>query len=822
MKSKMHLAALASAIMGAVFASGAERVYPVREAGEVMSLDGAWSMTLVRNGVERPDSVLKTEGEISVPGNWETQGWKVPQYGNQIQDLTGVYRRKFAWNERWAGRKVMLRFDGVLFGYDVEINSKSIARNVTSAFNLHQFDITDALKEGENEIVVTVRTRARGWLFDTNDCWCLAGIFRSVEIFSVPKDGWIEDITFTGGADGRVTAKIETTGGREVRARLVAPDGGVVREWSGDGNFDGAVAPVLTWTPQTPHLYTLEVEYNGQRVSERVGFRTVSWDARHICVNGEAVKLRGVCWNEILPETGRAITRTQRRAEMERMKAAGINCIRTAHYPFGVDFCELADEMGFFVIEEVPFGSRGDKELADAAYEEDLLDRTERTMRRDKNHPSIIAWTFGNENFVYDNTIKVLDYAKSKDPTRPRGLPMYWYKMLENWLTDPRNSHVDFFCGHYLTPEELDIAAKSSHPLIQTEFSHALGNGFGNFEDRWQRILATDNFAGGCVWMWRDQAVETDGVFPLWYEALGGEKFHRPRKDRYRRTGKNLQGVWTDDGRFLDSFGDRGSDGICYADGTPKESFYVVQALYAPKNGVAKECAMHKPDCTLNPIPDMPKPFLRVAGREALIGFEGGWNSPYILPPHEMPDGRIRWYRGDDETSEEYFEGTVILKDGILSYDVTPSAKCTGGTMLAGISFSFDERFTRLDWAGLGPFTSVPGKSVHNSLGVWSRHKDDIYFEGNRLNAAWVLVSDGGEGILIAAESPMNVFAENIGGKINLTLQAAVKNPGDKIPRSKDKFAVKDLHPKGSFRVSEAKNLVLAPVAPFAPLRKTY
>ena len=162
------------------------------------------------------------------------------------------------------------------------------------------------------------------------------------------------------------------------------------------------------WSPEDPHLYTLEVSYNGMKVSEKVGIREVTSDAKKIYVNGKEVYFNGMCWNEIMPDYGRAIPREARKREMERMKALGVNMIRTAHYPFGVDFYELADEMGFYVIDEIPCGSRGGTYLKRDDCLDQVIDRCERTIRRDQNHPSVIIWSFGNENFVQTNTIKAL------------------------------------------------------------------------------------------------------------------------------------------------------------------------------------------------------------------------------------------------------------------------------------------------------------------------------------------------------------------------------------------------------------------------------
>ena len=181
---------------------GARKIYPKRDRLFTTSLNGTWAFKLV-NGLVTPDELkgwnepgydVSQWDDIAVPGNWETQGLKSPQYGNQIDEMSGFYVRRFRWNPTWEGQRVILRFDGVLFGYEVWLNGKYVGR-WGSAYNLAQWDVTDKLVKGRNTIAVKVITRSRGWLFDTNDCWALAGIFRSVELFTVPND-YIEDIVF--------------------------------------------------------------------------------------------------------------------------------------------------------------------------------------------------------------------------------------------------------------------------------------------------------------------------------------------------------------------------------------------------------------------------------------------------------------------------------------------------------------------------------------------------------------------------------------------------------------------------------------------------
>ena len=802
-------------------------IYPVRDS--VTSLDGEWDFKLesrAHDGKVDPRkgmcparmerdwkcTIRKSEGKIKVPANWETEGYKYQQYGNQCEDLIGTYSRTFAYDPSWNGRKVILRLDGVAYGYDAWVNGVQVAKGVTSAYNLHQFDITAALKDGANEIVIAVNTRAPGWLWDTNDCWCMTGIFRPVEIFTVPADGWIEDVTFVSKANGECEVKVACGGERTDRnaeVKLIDAEGKIVFAGA-PGGFK--VASPKLWSDETPYLYTLEVAYNGMRVREKVGIREVTSDAKHIYINGKPMKFRGVCWNEIMPKLGRAITREARREQMERMKKCGINYIRTAHYPFGVDFYELADEMGFYVVDEIPFGSRGSGLLRDAKNEPLLIDRTERTIRRDKNHPSIFMWTFGNENHVRANTIAVLKYAKSKDPTRLRCLPQTWEALAEEpkentdtefepWVKSPHNELVQVFSGHYFDPERLAYCAKLPKPFFQTEFSHACGNGMSQFEDRWPRILATENFAGGSVWMWQDQAVETDGEIPFGYMADGSPMVKSDyQKDAVRKTTKDVQGVWVDDRTFWDSYGDRGTDGICYADGTPKESYYLIQKYYLAYPSLPTRV---RPAIDQLPIGQsvnrsidqfLLSPsnlLLRVGRAQSLlpqtqkIGKSRDfldWADPYILHPvvqKRQKDGscKVRYFKFDDPKSKQFVDAVVKISGGEVSYTITPNEKCKGvffelGLMLdvpqpvnsQSVNRLIGQSVNSLLWSGLGPYRSYPGKTMMNDYGVFSLAEDDMYFIGNRMDTDWAVIGD--TMISNVDGSPFNLVTDIVDGKV--------------------------------------------------------
>lgn len=776
------LSALLALILLPLMGNGNANVYPVRDRFEVTSLNGTWQFKYENN----PWTY------IEVPGNWATQGIRLPEYGHGISDVRGVYRRRFRYDSRWDGRKVMLRFDGVLFGYEVSINGRKVGEHYKgSAFNMAQYDITDCLRrDAPNDIEVTVSSRAHGWLFDTNDCWGLVGIFRDVEIFSVNKDAWIEDITFrTKGEE--YTCDVKVHGNAKAYAAVV------------DRNGIQVAKGKHKWSAEHPYLYDLVVTLTDslgrklQRVVQKVGFRDIEFTTQGMTVNGRKTMMNGVAWNEIDPVEGRALSYRERRRQMELMKQAGVNTIRTAHYPFGPDFYDLCNEMGFYVIDEIPFGSRGADLLAKDEYLPELLGRTEATIRRDKNHPSVVVWTFGNENKVRPNTIKVLDYARRLDPTRPRALPQIGAH-IAGWAASGKyplnfDRHVEILAGHYLKPIEARMGAleNTGMPIMMTEYCHSLGNGFSEFEETYRRMAGSGRWIGGCLWVWQDQSVMHNGK-----EYVGVNTVNAPSKDYRRDMPEEFQGNRIDSRRLLDSWGDRGTDGITFADGTPKEAYQLVKRLYKGEGVTAADSNGTRGTTSGTGYSIKPQQIMvRISRKWGLV-------TKLANLGKEQPEYLIsNWKR--------VFKGKIKLKrDGTVEYDLTPREeyKDLKGYEI-GIAIDLGTEFDRVDWQGLGPWTSTPGKTAMNAEGVWAMHRDDYRFDGNRgqVHTVWASANGRTEAVALQSRSG-NVSFENRGGRIILTENLFVAKYGGKsgvspTPKSKK---VKDVRLKGSFRLMQA------------------
>ncbi len=592
--------AVAAILSACVTAVAAERVvYPVRDRFVTESLNGTWDFRFAGESEWR---------KCAVPGCWEVQGLAKPSYSDGIHAMTGEYHRVFAYDPAWKGRHVFVRFDGVMYGYSLSVNGKG-AGEADSAYNLHQFDITDFLKEGENSLDVTVVTRNRYSGFDRCDDWSFGGIQRDVTIFTLGC-AYVEDMAFR--------SKVDAAGDADIEVRISVgsfgdlPQGTRInafladREWRHLADFSAEAKPGLNvfaariekpvlWTAETPNLHNLVIELADaggksiQRIAERVGVREVRVEGTRLLVNNRPVKLRGVCLNEIDPIVGRAFGYIDFRKRMELMKRCHMNYIRTAHYPFAPAFYALAAEMGFYVVDEIPFASAGRHMLGEDSTEPALIDRAVRTVRRDKNCPAVVIWSIGNENPYTENTVgPVLDLVREMDPTRPRLLP-HPRELSQggerlDWFLMAAKDRTEIFAGHYLGTKGIAnlLAKVKDRPILQTEYGHAMGNGFDGFQAATQQIWGNEQLLGGSVWDWNDQGLRTDESLMNIYRTNGGHWPPESPKPRYDAMPPEYQGVWVDPWHFIDSHGAHGTDGVVYANGYPKESWQLVRKLFSP------------------------------------------------------------------------------------------------------------------------------------------------------------------------------------------------------------------------------------------------
>lgn len=571
---------LITALMTSLTANAFKDVWPVTDPAMMRTLNGEWYLNVVKGitddkRVPQADDTWRT---IPVPGCWEAYGFCEPRY-DYPDSLTGYYRTSFTLPETWKGKQVVIRLDGVLRGYDLWLNDRYVG-TWESAYNTCLFDLTpyltkDAFKGGEQQLAMRVYSRFKGYEFDCFDDWATMGIFRDVTLMAVPRTH-LSDLTVTTKMNGEI----------EVRTKVANATAKTTTDFEvldAQGNRVSTGEPIANprlWTAETPYLYTLRVNVRErgkmlQTFTQKIGIREISIDGNILKVNGKPVKLRGVNAHSTDPQTVKVISEGLTLKDMRMMKEASVNYMRLSHYPREPRFYELADSLGFYLVSEVPFGF-GDKHLSNRSYQGILMTRALATVTRDKNHPSVLVWSVGNENPLPQTCVEVGDYVGQLDPTRPYCYPQvgsYFRKFWESkgmkpseTGTSPFPSKAPVYAPHYPTTGQ--IAGFYQHldrPVIFTEYCHTLGISFEDHDRQWEIIEQTPGIAGGSVWEWADQ----------------GMPFTGRKTDEGSRMYGYEEKVYTGEDRGFEMYGNKGTDGLLYADRTPLPNYYELQHNYA-------------------------------------------------------------------------------------------------------------------------------------------------------------------------------------------------------------------------------------------------
>lgn len=536
-------------------------ILPVTDRKMMKSLNGEWSLKVV-DGISENTSVPAedgTWGKIPVPGCWEPYGFCKPKYDSP-NPLTGYYRTTFTVPDQWRGMNIVMRLDGVLYGYDLWINGKK-AGEWRSAYNTALFDITDFINmKKEQQLAMRVITQFPGSDFDYNDDWAPCGIFRDVTLMAVPKTH-LSDLTIRTKNSGEVSVATSVANGD--KNTTVSH---VILDAKGKKVGTDKVENPNLWTAETPYLYTLRTTLSRkgktlQTFEHKFGFRELTIEGNRLKLNGQPIKLRGVTCHSTDPKTAKVVSEELTLKDMKLMKEASVNYIRTSHYPREPRFYELADSLGFYVISEVPFGY-GDKNLYKDEFYPVLQQRAQATIRRDKNHASVLIWSLGNENPLTDICLRLGDYVKAElDPHRPICYPQIGSYFRKFNYDFPKVA--DIYTPHYPTTSQIaDFYQRADRPVIFTEYCHSLGISLEDHDRQWEIIERTPCIAGGSVWEWVDQGM------PFTCEQ---------RTDIYGYEEK----VYTSKTGGFEMYGNKGTDGLLYADRIPLPNYYELQHNYA-------------------------------------------------------------------------------------------------------------------------------------------------------------------------------------------------------------------------------------------------
>jgi beta-galactosidase len=563
------------------------------------SLNGQWRFKWSVNPQLRPVDFYKTSfsadnwDQIPVPSNWQMHGYGTAIYTNvnypfeknqpYIQknyNPVGSYVREFEVPESWNEDSIILHFGAVNSAMYVWVNGEKVGYSQGSKLPA-EFDITPFLKSGKNKLAVEVYRWCDGSYIEGQDFWRLAGFERDVYLYALPKIH-IEDFFAKAGltnnyVDGDLDLEVSFSGnttGHSVLVELFSQDGSLIysktkRIRSANVDFQEVFKDVQAWSAETPNLYQLILTLQDKKDkaidirSSKIGFRTVEVKDKQLLVNGQPVLIKGVNRHDHNMYRGHYILREDMLEDLRLMKEFNINAVRTSHYPNDPEFYRLCDEYGFYVIDEANIESHGygvyDVEENGYVMNNILarspewlapkLDRVERMFQRDKNHPSIITWSMGNEAGQGENFRKIYEALKRWDPTR-----LVQYE--QAWTDD----YTDIVCPMYFRLPQMKafLELNDDRPFILCEYSHAMGNSNGNFKDYWDLIREEPQLQGGFIWDWRDQGFAQKTPDGKDYIAYGGE--FGPKE--------------------VPSDKDFCLNGLVFSDGSPKPAIWEVKKVY--------------------------------------------------------------------------------------------------------------------------------------------------------------------------------------------------------------------------------------------------
>ncbi len=587
-----------------------------QNSARFLSLNGKWKFHWVSKPADRPADFYREDfddsgwASIEVPGNIERQGYGTPHYVNidyvfpANQPLipadynpVGSYVKTFTLPETWRDHQVYIHLGAVNSAFYIYLNGHEIGYSEDAKLPA-EFDLSPYLQPGQNRLAVEVYRWADGSYLEDQDGWSLSGIERDVYLFARPHIH-IQDFAITADWDpqhqqGTLVASVDIAGKRKLAEnhslQLTLSDGETVlyradKPVADPGQSVGfrrelpAIAP---WSAEAPKLYNLSLVLQDgagkvvEAVSQTVGFRRAEMRAGQFVVNGRAITLRGVNRVEHHPTRGRAVTRQIMEQDMRLMKENNINAVRTSHFPNDPYWYELADRYGLYILDEANIESHQYRDMGDAkprelvttsdeAYRAKFqlgyqpewiaahLARVSRMVERDKNHPSVVLWSLGNEAGMGPAFEQATRWIRANDPSRPvtyggngQGLEHY--------------SYVDIYTPMYLPPDAMAdyVKVPRDKPMIQLEYAHAMGNSMGALDAYWALIYAEPQLQGGFIWDWVDQTfLETDDR-GRHYWGYGGDY----------NDGRN-------DGNFL-------ANGLIQSDRTPNPHLAQVKKVYQP------------------------------------------------------------------------------------------------------------------------------------------------------------------------------------------------------------------------------------------------
>ena len=727
----------------------------------------------------RTDYDVSSWKTLAVPANWEVNGYGTPIYVSagypfkieppyvtkepkkdwttyEERNPTGQYKRTFTLPAAWQSGQTFLRFEGVMSAFYVWINGKRVGYSQGS-MEPSEFNVTSYLKDGENQIAVEVYKYSDGSYLEDQDFWRFGGIHRDVLLYHTPdirlrdvavrttqeKEGWILAVNpqFSvyndeNGEDYRLVATL-LDGGRPICYDSVATDevldlqhkAARMNEWfpqRGYRKFNRMAMKVANprlWSAEQPNLYTLKLELqdiagrNIEQTSLQVGFRQINIRGGQLLINGTPIKIRGVNRHEHDPHKGRVMTEELMLKDLKLMKEAHINAVRLAHYPNCPRWYELCDSIGMYVMDEADCETHGLRgTLASTPdWADAFLDRAIRMAERDKNHPSVIFWSLGNESGYGPNQAAMSAWLHEFDPTRPihyegaQGQPdpsyvdvisRFYPRVMQEYLNPGIPEGSDQERAENARWERLlEIANQTGdhctwvgsdggpRPVLTSEYAHCMGNALGNFKEYWDEINSHPRMLGGFIWDWVDQGImRGDSVL------YGGDFGDKPNLNAFCM------------------------NGVVMSDRTLTPKYYEVQAVYG--NGPQLKVNTEKPSA---PKKQKPNPDIK----QVIASIR-----PQVFrAPTDNDKSFGNWLAKDwkrcgldtltipmktEQTGNEYVF-TFTIPDGLPEIP------------RLGILIELPRDYEQLTWYGRGPWDNYPDRKVSCPIGLWKSTVSEQY-----------------------------------------------------------------------------------------------
>ena len=694
---------------------------------------------------------------------------------------TGQYRRTFTLPDSWfatvsdgsplVSGQTFLRFEGVMSAFYVWVNGQRVGYSQGS-MEPSEFNVTPYIKKGKNQIAVEVYKYSDGSYLEDQDFWRFGGIHRDVLLYHTPNVR-LRDVAVRASMDGvlQINPQFsvyngETGDGYRLVATLLDGSATVCRdslatdevldlahkaarmnEWypqRGHRKFNRMEMKVTNpklWSCEQPHLYTLLMELKGsdgqtvERVSQQVGFRTINIKGGQLLINGQPIKIRGVNRHEHDPYTARVMTEERMLQDLRLMKEANINAVRLAHYPNCPRWYELCDSMGMYVMDEADCETHGLRgTLASTPdWGDAFLDRAIRMAERDKNHPSIIFWSLGNESGYGPNQAAMSAWLHEFDPTRP--------VHYEGAQGDPDPSTVDVISRfyprvmqEYLNPgipegsdqeraenarweRLLEIAQRDGdrctwvgsdggpRPVLTSEYAHCMGNALGNFKEYWDEINSHPRMLGGFIWDWVDQGIALNEKLEM-------------RNEKWSGIPKNAV-------LYGGDFGDKPNlhafcmNGIVMSDRTLTPKYYEVQAVYGNGPKAFAETSAAKPKPSKN----------KRALSASLIALVSSIKTQCFRAPTDNDKSFGNWLAKDWKRCglDTLYIPVTTEQDGnefAFTFDIPDSLP---PLPRLGILIELPREYEQLTWYGRGPWDNYPDRKVSCPIGLWKSTVSEQY-----------------------------------------------------------------------------------------------